>query len=135
MNPAIWWQQMGLVMLGGALGAGLRFWIGGVMLRQLGSGFPWGTLAANFIGTFVAGFLLVWLEARGSVALYARAFLMVGLLGGLTTFSALMVECLVFARTDRTGAALGYLAISLAGGLLLIWMGARLATWVRPPAW
>jgi CrcB protein len=100
----------------------------------MGGGFPWGTLAANFLGAFAAGFLLIWLEARGPVALYGRAFLMVGLLGGLTTFSTLMVECLMFARTDRSGNALGYLAVSVAGGLLLVWLGARLAIWLRSSA-
>ena len=39
---SLWWQQLLLVMLGGALGAAGRFWLGGAMLRQLGSGIPWG---------------------------------------------------------------------------------------------
>ena len=70
---SLWWQQLLLVMLGGALGAAGRFWLGGAMLRQLGDGIPWGTLAANLIGSFLAGFIVVWLEGRGSAALYWRA--------------------------------------------------------------
>jgi CrcB protein len=127
----VWWQQLMLVMAGGALGAAARFWLGGVLLRQLGSGFPWGTFAVNMIGSFAAGFLALWLEGRGPSALYWRAFLIVGVLGALTTYSALMVECLMFARSEQQGAALGYLAMTLALGLLLVWLGARVATAVR----
>lgn len=128
----IWWQQLGLVMAGGALGAALRFWMGGFLLRHLGTGFPWGTLAVNLIGSFAAGFLVVWLEARGPSALYWRAFLIVGILGALTTFSALMVDCLLFAKTDRNGLLFVYLATSLFAGLILVWLGTRVAGAIRP---
>jgi len=132
MNPAIWWQQLALVMCGGALGAGLRFWIGGQMIRHFGSGLPYGTITVNFIGSLVGGFLLVWLEDRGQAALYLRAFLIVGILGGLTTFSSLMMESLMLVRTGRNLAMLANLGISLAGGLLLVFAGAWLATQLRP---
>lgn len=131
MNPALWWQQLGLVAAGGALGAMLRFWLGGLLLRHVGTAFPWGTLAVNLIGSFVAGFLAIWLEGRGPSALYWRAFLMVGILGALTTYSALMVECLLFAKSSRGDWALGYLAVTLAAGLTLVWLGARTADALR----
>ncbi len=133
MNLAIWWQQLALVMAGGALGAAGRFWLGGLLLRRLGDGFPWGTLAVNLIGSFAAGYLAIWLENRGPSALYWRAFLIVGVLGALTTYSALMVECLLFARSQRGGMLVGYLALTLAAGLALVWLGARTAAWIRPP--
>lgn len=133
MNPGIWWQQLALVMAGGALGAAGRFWLGGLLMRQLGAGFPWGTLAVNLIGSFAAGFLAVWLESRGPSALYWRAFLIVGILGALTTFSALMVECLIYAKSDRTGPMLAYLGISLIAGFALVWLGSRIAATIRPP--
>jgi fluoride exporter len=129
--PAIWWQQLVLVALGGALGAMARFWLGTALLRRLGEGWPWGTLAANLIGAFSVGYLAVWLEGRGPAAPYLRAFLIVGLLGGLTTYSALMLECLLFARAGRGAAVLGYLAVSLMAGLLLVWLGARCAEFFR----
>lgn len=131
MNPAIWWQQLALVMAGGALGAAGRYWLGGLLLRHIGSGFPWGTLAVNLIGSFAAGYLAIWLEGRGSAALYWRAFLIVGVLGALTTYSALMIECLLFARSQRGAMMLGYLAITLVAGLALVWLGARAAEWLR----
>ena len=128
---SLWWQQLVLVMLGGALGAAGRFGLGGTLLRQFGSGMPWGTLAANLIGSFAVGYIAVWLEGRGPSALYWRAFLIVGLLGGLTTFSALMLETLLFARTQRNDLLLAYLGGTLVAGLLLVWAGARLAEAMR----
>ena len=126
-----WWQQLLLVALGGALGAVGRFWLGGVLLRHLGSGFPWGTLAVNLIGSFAAGFIAIWLEGRGPAALYWRAFLIVGVLGALTTYSALMLECLLYAKSQRSGMMFGYLAITLVAGLALVWLGARVASGFR----
>ena len=126
-----WWQQLVLVMLGGALGAAGRFWLGGALLRQFGSGIPWGTLAANLIGSFAVGYIAVWLEGRGPAALYWRAVLIVGLLGGLTTFSALMLESLLLARTHRNDLLLADLGGTLVAGLLLVWAGARLAEALR----
>ncbi len=128
----IWWQQLLLVACGGGLGAALRFWIGGVMLRHYGTGFPWGTFAVNLIGSFAAGFLAIWLEGRGPSALYLRAFLMVGVLGGLTTYSALMVECLLYSRSSRSDLMLLYLAVTVVAGLALVWTGAKTAHALRP---
>ncbi|MEO6155972.1 MAG: CrcB family protein [Thermomonas sp.] len=127
---SLWWQQLMLVMLGGALGAAGRFWLGGSM-RHLGNGMPWGTLAANLGGAFAAGFIAIWLEGRGPQALYWRAFVIVGMLGALTTYSALMLECLAFTRSQRTGLMFGYLGGTLIGGFALVWLGARIATGLR----
>ena len=120
------WSLLALVMAGGALGAGARHLLGGYLLRQLGTGIPWGTLAANLIGSFAAGFLFSWLENRGPSALYWRAFLIVGVLGALTTYSALMLECLLYARTGRGGTLFAYLGLTLVSGFALVWMGARI---------
>jgi len=129
---SLWSQQLVLVMLGGALGAAGRYWLGGAMLRQFGNGIPYGTLAANLIGSFAVGFLAIWLEGRGPQALYWRAFLIVGVLGALTTYSALMLECLLMARSQRQDLMLGYLGGTLVAGFVLVWAGARLAAMLRP---
>ena len=115
-----------LVMLGGALGAGMRHLVGAWMLRQYAGHWPLATLAVNLGGAFLAGLAFAWLEARCPATLPWRAFLIVGVLGGMTTFSALMLECLLFARSDRPGMVAAYLAASLAGGLVLVWLGAWL---------
>ncbi len=133
MAMMIWWQQLFLVMLGGALGAGGRFWLGGYMLRRLGEGIPWGTLTANLTGAFAVGFLAVWLEGRGQHALFWRAFLIVGILGGLTTFSSLIFEVLLMGKTGRSEALIAYLGTTLFAGLLLVWLGTLAAGAMRDP--
>jgi CrcB protein len=128
MIAAPWWQQLLLVMAGGAVGAGLRFTVGAALLRWWGNALPWGTLAVNVVGAFFAGMLLVWLQGRGESASWLRALLVVGLLGGLTTFSSLMVELLVFTRAGRSDLFLLYLGLSLVLGFAAVWSGARVAT-------
>jgi CrcB protein len=128
---SLWWQQLGLVAAGGAVGAAGRFLISGWMTRHAGADFPWGTLTVNLLGSFLAGFLLAWLEGRGASALLWRAFLMVGVLGGLTTFSALMVELWLLQRGNGPHWGGVYLAASLVGGLALLWAGLRLADALR----
>ncbi|MBE5314325.1 MAG: CrcB family protein [Xanthomonadales bacterium] len=104
-------------MAGGALGAGARFLIGAWLLRQLGAGFPWGTFAVNVLGSFGAGLLLVWLQ-KPEASPWLRPLLMTGVLGGLTTYSALMVDCLLLWRElERPGLALFYLALTLVCGV------------------
>lgn len=132
MGFSLWWQQLALVMAGGALGAGGRYWIGGLLLRRIGEGLPWGTLAVNLFGSFAIGFLAEWLEGRGPAGLYWRAFLIIGLLGGLTTYSALMLEVLLMARTERTLALFGYLTMTLVLGVMLVWLGVRVGIMMRP---
>ena len=120
-----WGAQLALVMAGGALGAGLRFWLGGTLLRQFGERLPWGTLIANLIGAFAVGFLAEWLQGRGQSALYWRAFLIVGVLGALTTYSALMLELLLMSRGGRIAPAFAYLTLTLCAGVVLVFAGAR----------
>jgi len=126
-----WGIQLALVMVGGALGAALRFMAGGWLLRQFGGHWPWGTLAVNLVGSFLIGFLVIWLEGRGPTAVYWRALLMVGVLGGLTTYSSLMLESLLMGHQQRIAGAAGYLAVTLVCGLLLVWLGARGAQLLR----
>ena len=121
------WTLLGLVMSGGALGAAARYLVGDLALRHFSQGMPWGTLIVNLLGSFAAGYCYIWLENRGANALYWRGFLMIGILGGFTTYSALMLECLVHFRADKNGQALLYLSITLVAGLFLVWLGARTA--------
>jgi fluoride exporter len=129
MNP--WWQQLLLVMAGGALGAGGRHLLGGWLLRTPGGGFPWGTLVVNLAGSLAAGFLLVWLQQRGPAALMWRAFLLVGVIGALTTWSALMIELYAMHRTGPFWLGTAYLLASLLGSLALLVVGMRMAEYLR----
>lgn len=129
MNPT----HLALAMLGGALGAGLRFWLGATLIQRFGDGMPWGTLAVNLGGSFAAGLLFAVLAERGGIADALRALLIVGLLGGLTTYSALMLELMTLGRGGQGDRAAGYLAVTLVGGLALVWAGLRLGEALRAP--
>ena len=125
------WQQLGLAMAGGAVGAGARFLMGDWLRRHAGDHWPWGTLAANLLGSFLAGLLFSVLEGRGPSAVYWRALLIVGVMGGLTTWSALMLESLLYLRSGRSSTLLLYFLTTLLGGLFLVWAGARLGELLR----
>lgn len=124
MSPGIG-QQLMVVMAGGALGAAGRFLVGQWLMRHAEGGFPWGTLAVNLLGSLAAGFLLGALDERSPQFVWWRLFLMVGVLGGFTTYSALMVEVLLLARAPKPPLLAAYLAATLVGGLLLVWIGFR----------
>ncbi len=112
------------VAAGGALGAVARHLTGQAALGAFGPGFPWGTLAVNVIGSAAMGMLVVLLDATG--AWRAAPFLLTGLLGGFTTFSAFSLDAArLWERGEPALAALyagGSVALSLAAialGLLL----------------
>jgi CrcB protein len=103
-----------LVAFAGAVGAVARYRLGlAVGVRT----FPWATLAINLTGSFVLAFVLAGPGAsRWSPA--TTTAVAVGLLGAYTTFSTFSYETFTLLRTDRVGAAAGYVAVSLVGGLL-----------------
>ncbi len=116
-----------LVAAGGALGAVLRFWLSGLVMRFAGAGWPWGTLAVNVLGGFAMGLLAGWLAGRAEGGQALRLFLGVGLLGGFTTFSAFSLEIMGLLERREIASALGYAGLSvfatlaaLAAGLALM---------------
>jgi len=78
--------------VGGALGSVLRYWMSTWVHALAGRGFPYGTLAVNVLGCLAMGFLFVLLVERLSNDTVLRAGLLIGLLGGFTTFSSLSIE-------------------------------------------
>ncbi|MCP5325808.1 MAG: fluoride efflux transporter CrcB [Oceanospirillaceae bacterium] len=111
------------IALGGAFGAVARAFIAGWMQKSLGAGFPFGTLAVNFIGSFVIGFLFVLLVERLNMPGYWRELLVVGFLGALTTFSTFSLEIVNFLQHGQWHIALVYLLASLIGCFTLTWLG------------
>jgi CrcB protein len=113
------------VALGGALGSVARFAVGGLTARLAGTAFPWGTLLVNTTGSFAIGVLagLLTADGRAIVTGDARAFLMVGVLGGFTTFSSFSLETLELARRGAWGAAAGNASASFGLCLLAVWAG------------
>ena len=106
-----------LVMLGGAIGAALRFHVGGVTMRAFGPAFPWGTLMVNVSGGLAMGLLAGTLARVGSHNEPWRLFLAVGLLGGFTTFSAFTIETFGMIERGQYVLASAYVVASVAGAL------------------
>lgn len=103
-------MQLLAIAAGGALGALARFGVSHVVHGALGRGFPYGTLAVNFIGSFFIGLLFVLLTERLELGPQWRALLMVGFLGAFTTFSTFSLESLELIQAgDVTRAAMNIL--------------------------
>ncbi|MGE0152482.1 MAG: fluoride efflux transporter CrcB [Reyranellaceae bacterium] len=119
-------SQIVAVALGGALGSVGRFLLAGWVGRQVGTGFPWGTLAVNVIGGLVMGVLIEVMAQSWSVSPSVRAFLTVGVLGGFTTFSAFSLETVLLFQRGETGAAFAYIASSVVLSVGAVWCGLRL---------
>jgi fluoride exporter len=113
------------VAAGGAIGSVARFWMTGVMTALTGARFPYGTLLINILGSFVIGGVaaLTLTPARMGMHPDLRIFLMVGICGGFTTFSAFSLQTLELLQTGDTIPALLYVAGSVALCLLFVWFG------------
>ena len=104
-----------LIGIGGAIGSLLRAWIGILMVALTGTAFPWGTILINIVGSFAIGFFgtLTATDGRFAVASDMRAFVMVGVCGGFTTFSSFSLQTFDLARDGRPGQALANVALSV----------------------
>ena len=121
------------VTLGSALGGLLRYWLGVGIAALTGPSFPWGTLLINVVGSFVIGLFAAALGERGLFSdalgrghldfVDLRAFVMVGLCGGFTTFSSFSLQSLDLLQAGRTVPALGYMAGSVLACLFAVWLG------------
>ena len=109
-------REILLVALGGGVGAALRGAID-LLAARVGLAAPPATLAINLIGSFAAGLLVALVVERGALPVELRPLLIVGLLGGFTTFSAFAVQTLRLGEGAPLS-ALAYVAASLLLGLL-----------------
>lgn len=116
-----------LVFFGGGLGAMLRHLVNVTCARCIGIGFPWGTFIINITGSTVMGLIAGYLAFKGEASQPFRLFLMTGILGGYTTFSAFSLDAaLLYERGELMLAALyvlGSVLLSIAGlfaGLALV---------------
>lgn len=113
------------VALGGALGSVARFGASGFVSRIAGGTLPWGTLLVNVTGSLLIGLVAgLWFsDGRLMLSADARAFLMIGVLGGFTTFSTFSLETLNLARDGEWLWASANVAGSIALCLLAVWAG------------
>lgn len=117
------------VASGGAIGALLR-WGLSLWLSQPGSHWPLGTLLANGIGAYAIGVLAALSATSAALSDTTRLFLMVGLLGGLTTFSTFSLEAVQLLQRQLWWTAVGHLSAHVIGSLLLTVAGfATVSLW------
>lgn len=111
------------VALGGALGAVARYLLAVRVYGWLGIDFPWGTLGVNVLGSLLLGAVIAMVEERGLFSSHTRAFLTIGLLGGMTTFSTFVYEGWEFTRDGEILRAGAYAALSLVGAFAAFTIG------------
>jgi fluoride exporter len=118
------------VALGGAIGSMARLWLSVQVGLLTGLGFPWGTILVNIIGSLVIGFVATLTGPNGRVVvpIDAQAFVMVGLCGGFTTFSAFSLQTLELARDGRLLHAGANILLSVVLCLTAVALGHWLAT-------
>jgi fluoride exporter len=117
------------VAAGSGIGGAGRHVCAELTARLVGETFPWGILVVNVIGSFVIGLFagFVGTGSRFLEEVVVRAFVMAGLWGGYTTFSAFSLDTLHLMRDGRIAAAGGNVALSLVLCLLFVWLGHALA--------
>jgi fluoride exporter len=113
------------IALGSGLGGVARLWCANMAPLLFGDAFPWGILLVNIVGSFVIGlfFALTGPEGRFPVSTTARQFVMTGLCGGYTTFSAFSLDTMNLLRDGRVLAAGGNVALSVALCIAAAWAG------------
>jgi CrcB protein len=115
---------MMLVALGGAIGSAGRYLVSGALSRPIAEGaFPAGTLVVNVAGCFAAGLILGLNAQQDALSESARLLLLIGVLGGFTTFSAFGVETVMLARRGDPMLAVLNVTLSVAAGLFAVWLG------------
>ncbi|MDT8854441.1 fluoride efflux transporter CrcB [Paracoccaceae bacterium Fryx2] len=109
------------VALGGAIGASLRYLANVAVMRSFGPGFPLATVLVNVAGSFLMGVLVVALAHKGGMRF--APFLITGILGGFTTFSAFSLDALTLWERGQPGLAAGYVVGSVVLSLAAIVAG------------
>jgi CrcB protein len=117
-----------LVGLGGFLGSILRYLFSGYVQGVFKAvDFPYGTIAVNLTGCLMIGFLSQLAESQSAFTAETRAFLLIGFLGGFTTFSTFGNETMNLFRDRQTLLAFGNVALHIIFGLGSVWLGRTMA--------
>src|SRR4051812_5650010 len=120
------WIRVAVLSIGGALGVNARYWLGVWMNGWASPRFPWATFSINVSGSFAIGFLTMVL-ARWLPHPHIRLLVLVGFLGGYTTFSTFEFDSLTLLERGERGLSLVNLAGSVAAGLAAVGLGVGLA--------
>jgi len=123
-------REIAAVFVGGAVGALARAGFEELAAPDPGH-WPWPTFTVNIVGAFLLGIFVTRLLERLPLSSYRRPFLGTGFCGGLTTFSTMQVETLKMVEHGHYGLAAGYIAGSIAAGLVAVFLGTALIRRVR----
>jgi len=115
-----------VVLAGAGLGGLLRYTLGTWIMAKYGGRFPLGTFVINVSGAFLIGLLMTMLTERMQPHPNWRLFLVVGVLGGYTTFSSFEYETYQAVRDGARAMGLLYVTGSVLAGYLAVWLGASL---------
>ena len=119
------------VAAGGATGAVVRYWLSTALYRHFGSGFPYGTIGVNILGSLLMGALFVFVIERPMPDVW-RLALAVGLLGAFTTFSTFSLDTLILVEDGELLQALLNVVVSVVLCLAAVFAGVALARAVLP---
>lgn len=114
-----------LIGVAGACGAILRAGLTSLATRLCGDDFPWGTLTVNLLGCFACGLIWALIHRRGVVPADAEQVLLVGLLGGFTTYSSFALQTTEMLSAGRLFAAAAYVGGTNLLGIAAVWAGMR----------
>ncbi|MFB2551511.1 fluoride efflux transporter CrcB [Ensifer soli] len=120
-------KQIVLVAAGGAIGSVLRYQAGIVALRLFGTHFPWGTLFVNVTGSLMIGIFVEVIARAFDASMDVRVFLVTGVLGGYTTFSAFALDAVALSERGELATAFAYVAASVTVSIAAVFAGLALA--------
>jgi CrcB protein len=125
------------IAIGSALGGMARYWCSGIAARLIGETFPWGTIIVNVVGCFIIGFFatLTGPDGRVFASTLTRQFVMIGILGGYTTFSSFSLQTLNLVQDGEWWLAGANIAISVIACLVAVWLGFVLAASINALKW
>jgi CrcB protein len=115
------------VAIGGALGGVSRFWLSGLIAARFGEAFPFGTLVINITGSFLIGIFAALVAPEGRLdsqwRVFVTQFLMIGICGGYTTFSAFSLRTLQLMQERQWLYACGNVILSVTLCMIAVWLG------------
>ena len=112
-----------LVLLGGAVGSLARYAAGSAIMNRYYGRYPLGTVVVNVTGCFLIGVMMTLLTGKGESHSNWRLLVVVGFLGGFTTFSSFVYETYLLARDGNAGMGLMNVVSSVVLGYLAVWLG------------
>src|SRR4029078_7991042 len=125
------------IAVGSALGGVARYWCSGVAARFMGEPSPWGTIIVHVVGSFIIGFFapITGPDGRVFADTLTRQFVMIGILGGYTTFSSFSIHNLNLVQGGEWWLAGANIALSVVACLVAVWLGFVLAASINSLKW